>query len=276
MKQPCIFYGTDPWQACSLHSLADNYCRFLVRFSLLIRKFFHRFSREPFFFLEKNVIELNNYTELKKVFRWGLDPILDRPDIFDFDYVEDVNERRLKDTESLATVMRNAKPRVALEIGTANGMATLLMSVNAPDSKIFTVNISPEELRAGKGGRLTTVTLEIENIGSAFRERKLTNITQLLVNTATWTPDIGTIDVAFIDGCHDTSFVYNDSRKILHHMKPGGFILWHDFNPRLARKFPWINSVCRGVEALCRDGLIRGRIFQIRDSWVGIHQVPPK
>jgi hypothetical protein len=245
-----------------------------VRSCLLIKNLSHLFSRNPFPFLEENTIDLNNFGELKKVFQWSLDPILDRPDIYDFDYVEDVNERRLRDAESLATVMCNVKPRVALEIGTASGMATLLMSVNAPNSQIFTVNIPPEELRAGKGGKLTTMALEKENIGSAFRERNLTNITQLFANTSTWTPDIGSIDVAFIDGCHDTRFVYNDTCKILRHMKPGGFILWHDFNPRLASKFPWINSVCRGVELLFRDSLIRGRIFQIRDSWVGIYQVP--
>src|ERR1039457_7130503 len=81
--------------------------------------------------LDQTVVELNNYGELKKIFNWHYDPILDRPDIYDFDYVEDVNERRIRDAESLATVMRNTEPRIALEIGTANGMATLLMSVNA-------------------------------------------------------------------------------------------------------------------------------------------------
>ncbi len=224
--------------------------------------------------LEKQVIELNSFEELKKVFGWLHDPILDRPDIHDFDYVEDVNERRLRDAESLATVIRNVQPEVALEIGTADGMGTVLMSANAPSSSIYTVNISPDEILAGKGGRLTTVALEREKIGSAYRARELSNITQVYANTATWSPDIGTIDVAFIDGCHDTKFVYNDTRKVLRHMRPGGFVLWHDFNPLLSEKFPWIGSVCRGVDKLCRDGSICGRIFLIRDSWVGIYRVP--
>lgn len=228
-----------------------------------------------FSYLERQVIELNNFEELKKVFDWRLAPILDRPDIYDFDYVEDINERRLRDAESLATVMRNIQPRIAVEIGTANGMGTLLMSVNSPDSHIYTVNIPPEEILAGKGGKLTTVAMEREKIGSAYRARNCLNITQIFANTATWTPNIGTIDIAFIDGCHDTNFVYNDTKKILQHMRAGGFVLWHDFNPSLSEKFPWIRSVCRGVERLCRNGLVRGRIFLIRDSWVGIYQVPP-
>lgn len=223
--------------------------------------------------IEHSVVELNNFRELKKVFGWKDDPILDRPDIYDFDYIEDVNERRIRDAESLATVMRNAKPRVALEIGTSSGRATVLMSVNAPESAIYTVNIPPEEILSGEGGKLTTVALEKEKIGIAYKERNLTNITQIYANTAKWEPNIGNIDVAFIDGCHDADFVYNDTRKVLKHMKPGGFILWHDFNLELVKKYHWINSVCLGVEKLCRDGLIKGRILHIRDSWLGIYRV---
>lgn len=239
----------------------------------LASKILYYCAGKPLSNLEDSVIELNNFQELKKVFGWKMDPILDRPDIHDFDYVEDVNERRIRDAECLATVMRNANPAIALEIGTANGMSTVLMSVNAPDSQIFTVNIPPEEILAGEGGKLTTVAMEREKIGIAFRERNLGNITQIYANTATWQPDIGMIDFAFVDGCHDTEFVYNDTRKILKHMKPGGFILWHDFNPDLTKKYKWINSVCLGVEKLYRNGLIKGRIFHVRDSWIGIYRV---
>lgn len=229
---------------------------------------------QRFRYLESTVIQLNSYRELMKVYGWQAEPILDRPDMHDFDYVEDANERRIRDTEGLATVMCNVNPKVALEIGTANGMATLLMSVNAPESSIYTINIPPEELVAGEGGTLTTAAMGRETIGCAFRERGRSNITQIYANSATWIPDIGRIDVAFIDGCHDTDFVFNDTRKLLPHMQPGGFIIWHDFNPELARKYSWIDSVCLGVEKLYRKGLIGGRIFQIRDSWMGIYRVP--
>lgn len=235
------------------------------------RKLVYRFSRNN---LERWVIPLNNFHELKKVFGWEDDPILDRPDMNDFDYVEDVNERRIRDAESLATVMRNAKPRTALEIGTANGMATVLMSVNAPESRIFTINIPPEEILSGEGGKLTTAAFERDKVGVAYKERNLKNISQIFANTATWKPDIGDIDVAFIDGCHDTKFVYNDTRKVLQHMKPGGFIVWHDFNPELVNKYDWIKAVCRGVEKLYQHSLIRGKMFHIRDSWVGIYRIP--
>ncbi|MDI3467516.1 MAG: hypothetical protein OJF50_006337 [Nitrospira sp.] len=241
-----------------------NYLKSRIRNYLIRQEFSH---------LGQAIIEINNVNELRKVFAWQHEPILDRPDIRDFQYVEDVNERRIRDAESLATVMRNTAPKLALEIGTSNGMGTVLMAANAPEANIYTVNIPPEEIVSGEGGQLTTIALEREKIGVAYRERGLRNITQIYANTATWEPNIGTIDVAFIDGCHDADFVYNDSRKVLEHMNPGSFILWHDFNLDLARKYPWIKEVCLGVERLYAEGLLSGRIFQIRDSWVGIHRV---
>lgn len=233
-----------------------------------------RHAIDPYPNLERSVIELNGLDELNKVFGWRSSIVLDRPDIHDFEYIEDANQRRLRDAESLATVMANAKPEIALEIGTSNGMATVLMAANAPQVRIHTVNIPPEDIMSGEGGRLTTVALEREKIGACYKERGLKNIVQIYANTARWEPDFGPIDVAFIDGCHDADFVYNDTKKVLKKMRPGGFILWHDFNLSLTRKFGWIGEVCEGVERLYIEGLLTGRIMQIRDSWVGIYQVP--
>jgi len=228
---------------------------------------------DNFDYLEKMVVELNNFQELKKVFGWTKDFILERSDIHDFKYVEDVNERRIRDAESVAIVMANADPKVALEIGTSEGMGTVLMAANAPEAKIYTVNIPPEEILSGEGGKLTTIALEKDKIGKAYRERNLKNIFQIYANTAKWEPNIGPIDVAFIDGCHDAEFVFNDTRKVLAHAKPGSFILWHDFNPDLVKKYAWINDVCLGVEKLFQEGFLEGRIFHIKDSWVGIYKV---
>jgi len=230
-------------------------------------------SKNEFNFLEQNVIELNNFNELKKIFKWRNDPILDRKDIYDFEYIEDANERRIRDAESLATVMANVKPKIALEIGTSTGLATVLMSINSPSSKIYTINISPEEIESGKGGNLTTITLDKNNIGIEYKKRNLTNITQIYANTATWNPNIGMIDLAFIDGCHDSKFVFNDTVKILKNMKPGGFILWHDFNIKLYKNYDWVNNVCTGIDKLYQKKYLTRKIFHIRDSWTGIYCV---
>jgi hypothetical protein len=160
-----------------------------------------------------------------------------------------------------------------LDIGTGSGYSAALMALNAPQAKIFTINIPPDELLAGKGGTLTTIALEPGQIGSYYRERNFDNIEQILANTSDWEPDIGVIDVAFVNGSHDIEFVYNDTRKIIKHMKSGSFVLWHDFNLSLITNYHWIKSVCLGIENLYCDGLINEPILNLRDSWVGIHQI---
>lgn len=223
--------------------------------------------------LDSAVIEINNVKELKKIFGWKNDAILDDPILNEFDYLEDVNERRLRDAESIATVMCNSNPAIALEIGTSSGRTTALMSVNAPKSSIHTMNIPPEEILSGEGGTYTTIALERDKIGAYYRSKNLTNIVQILANSAKWEPNIGTIDVAFIDGSHDTDFVYKDTLKVLSAMKPGSFIMWHDFNLDLTKKHNWIHTVCAGIEKLYVDKKLNGRIYHLRDSWVGIYQV---
>lgn len=223
--------------------------------------------------LRAAVVELDDVDELKKLFGWKLEPILDDPSIHDFESIEDINRRRIHDAECLGTVVRNANPAVCLEIGTAEGHATALMAANAPQARIYTVNIPPEEIERGEGGKHTTVAFSRERIGCYYRERGLTNVEQIFANTARWEPNIGTIDVAFVDGCHDSDFVYNDTRKILKHTRPGSFILWHDFNLALTEKRDWIRDVCVGVERLYRAGLLSGPLFHVRNSWLGISRI---
>jgi predicted O-methyltransferase YrrM len=193
--------------------------------------------------------------------------------IYAFEYLEDVNERRIRDAETIGAVARNANPRVCVEIGTSTGHSTALIAANAPQAQVYTVNIPPEAIAAGEGGKMTTEALEREEIGVYYQKRGLTNITQILANTAQWEPEMAFIDVAYIDGSHDTQFVYHDTLKLLKKMHPGSFILWHDFNPSLARKYRWIYSVCMGVEKLFEDGIIQGRLLHVRDSWVGVYRV---
>jgi hypothetical protein len=228
---------------------------------------------ERYPFLAKNLVELNNFNELQKVFLWKEAPIVNDPIFFEYSHIEDINERRLRDAESIGVVMRNISPKIALEIGTAEGHGTALMAENAPNSHIYTINIPPEEIESGEGGIFTTVAFEREKIASYYRSKGIKNISQIFANTASWEPDIGIIDVVFIDGCHDSDFVYNDTIKVLKKMKSGSFILWHDFNINFGKKFDWIHSVCLGVEWLYLDKLIDGPIYQIRDSWVGVYRV---
>jgi predicted O-methyltransferase YrrM len=231
-----------------------------------------RAALDPWKHVDANVIEVRSYAQLRIALGWSRDPKLTGEHLRAYRDAADVNERRLRDAEVIGGACANAAHGNALEIGTAHGLTTALMAENAPRATIYTVNIPPEEISAG--GVLTTFAPSRDEIGRFFREKKLENVVQILANTATWEPDFGPIDVALIDGCHDADFVYSDTAKVLSRCRPGSLVLWHDFHPQLRKLYPWIASVCTGIERLYRAGLLRGRIFHLQDSWVGLYRVP--
>ncbi|MDX1413076.1 MAG: class I SAM-dependent methyltransferase [Candidatus Promineifilaceae bacterium] len=228
--------------------------------------------RDPWYFLNANVLEVRNLRYLKKAMGWSQDPILEGDHLHTFAYLEDLNDRRIRDAEVIGSACRNSNPQILLEIGTSFGHGTALMARNAPNGTVYTINISPEEI--AQGGKLVTFAPAKDEIGKYYREQGFTNTKQIYANTATWEPDFGPIDVAFIDGCHDADFVYSDTYKILERCIPGSLILWHDFAPSLRNVYGWIAEVCRGIEKLYRDGVIKGRILHLQDSWVGLYKVP--
>jgi SAM-dependent methyltransferase len=47
---------------------------------------------------------------------------------------------------------------------------------------------------------------------------------------------LGELDFVFVDGAHDLAHVLSDSRKALQQLRPGGILVWHDFNSPT----PWV------------------------------------
>jgi len=224
------------------------------------------------FFLEANVLEVRNLAMLQKAMGWTRDPDLDFDHVRRFEFLEDLNDRRLRDAEVIASACANGEPKVLLEIGTGRGHTTAVMARNAPQAVVHTVNIPPEEIAAG--GMFVTSAPGREEIGSFYCELGLGNVRQVFANTARWSPDFGPIDVAFIDGCHDVDYVFHDTAKVLDRCRPGSLILWHDFSLRHAAVYHWIAAVCDGVERLYRKRRLRGPILHLEDSWVGLYRVP--
>lgn len=229
-----------------------------------------------FSMLERSVIEVENTRELRKLFDWKNEALIYDPKVNDFDYPEGLNLRRMHDAEAVASVMANLSGATALEISTAEGHMAVLMAQNAPESTIFTMNIPPpEDLERGEAGSLTTGAFRNDGIADYYRELGCENIEQIYANSAEWPRDIGTIGAAFIDGCHDAEFVYDQTVKALSIAEPGSLIMWHDFSFPLVRSYHWIYEVCVAIEELYRTKMLRGPIYHLRDSWVGLYQVPP-
>lgn len=230
---------------------------------------------DPWRDVTKRTRVVRDYAALCQVMDWTQPPVLDAEHFDKFESASDVNHRRLKDAQVIAGACRNATKPNILEIGTAYGETTSLMSANAPEGQIYTVNIPPESIP--EGGRFNTFDeLEKLDIGRIYREKNCTNVEQIFANTATWKPELPKLDVAFIDGCHDAEFVYGDTVKVLSCAKPGTVIIWHDYNPELAKVYGHIGEVLTGISWLIRKKKIRGIIYHLQDSFMGVYIVPDK
>ncbi len=222
--------------------------------------------------LQHNVIEVENIDALRQLLGWEHRPSIESfPHILEVRFLTDANYRRIRDAEVLAAACCNEGHTTILEIGTSKGQSTALMALNAPEATIHTVNIPPDEI--SKVGKFITYRPELSEIGSYYRERSCANVRQILANTAKWEPDIDRIDVAFIDGCHDAEFVFQDTEKILRHCRQGGIILWHDFNPALINMYDWIADVCLGITRLYQKGFIQAPILHLKNSWIGLYRI---
>lgn len=226
-----------------------------------------------FYFLKRNVIELNNMEELKKIMGWKDNPTLNDPWLNECSTFLDANERRMRDAESICVVCKNTNPSTIVEIGTSYGRTTTHIADNAPDASIHTLNILPEGIESGEAGKVVTHALTKNEIGKLYKERDLPNITQIYENSLTWEPNMKEVDIAFIDGCHDKEFVISDTLKVINKMKKGSFVMWHDFNLDLINRCDWIHDVCSAVERLYVLGVIKGPVYHIKDSWVCIYEV---
>lgn len=228
----------------------------------------------PWPYLRRNVLEVRNFAFLKDALAWSRDPKVDYDFIDEYGHHGDLNHRRLRDAEVVGGACCNVTADTILEIGTAHGQMTTLMAQNAPEATVYTINIPPEEIT--QGGKFVTFAPERNEIGRYYRQLGIANIRQIYANTATWEPDFAPIDVAFIDGSHDSEFVYNDTRKVLSKCRPGSIVIWHDFAPSLGYVHAWIGEVCHGIDRLYRDGLLKGPILHLQDSWIGLYRVDDK
>ena len=96
--------------------------------------------------LAANVLEVRNLACLKKAMSWINDPVLEGTHLYAFEYLEDLNDRRLRDAEVIGVACRNGDPKTLLEIGTSHGKTTALMAQNAFGGTVYTINIPPEEI----------------------------------------------------------------------------------------------------------------------------------
>jgi predicted O-methyltransferase YrrM len=137
---------------------------------------------------------------------------------------------------TLAAICHHLQPCSVLEIGTFTGGSTLVMAMNLPPaSEIVTVDLPPADRTA------TRYRLELGDIagqpfvpgqryrGTPFESR----VRGVYADSAAldFSELGGPFDMIFIDGNHSYENVRNDSLKSHAVLRPGGVMIWDDYDP---------------------------------------------
>ncbi len=126
------------------------------------------------------------------------------------------------------------RPQRLFEIGTFDGATALQFARICPQSQIFTLDLGPAESAAASPEMVDT---EVQNVrlggvGSRFHGApEASRISQLLGDSTRfdYTPYLGSMDLVFVDACHDYDFVRSDTLNALRLIRPGGVVIWHDY-----------------------------------------------
>ena len=140
------------------------------------------------------------------------------------------------DTHAILTLLAYARPRRILEIGTAQGHMTANFTEWSPDdAAVFTLGLVADQPgpKAGPQGYEIPHRAAFGCCANHFgKAHKVFFITadSLHYNFRRLTP----LDFAFIDGAHDLQHVLNDTLRVYEVLRPGGCIVWHDFDSTVA------------------------------------------
>jgi predicted O-methyltransferase YrrM len=181
-----------------------------------------------------------------------------------------VSERELV---AICRLTRALAPHRVFELGTFDGRTTLNLAANAPDARVFTLDLP----RSGLGSTAGTIEAserqyaDKEASGTRFAgSAEAARITQLYGDSATfdYAPYEGTMDLVFIDASHAYEYVLNDSLRALRLLRPsGGVVLWHDYGR-------W-DGVTRALNALRRLEPRCATLRWIAGTTLALLRVPP-
>lgn len=143
------------------------------------------------------------------------------------------------------------------EFGTCTGKTTYLWARNQPGGgRVTTLTLAPDQLddyRVESGD--AAFALRHARIESAFTTFLYTgtdvesHVEQLYGDSKRFdeSPYHDCCDVVFVDGSHAYSYVVSDSEKALRMVKPGGVVLWHDYNSATRGVFKALNELAKVI-----------------------------
>jgi predicted O-methyltransferase YrrM len=172
---------------------------------------------------------------------------------------------------TLGAITRMIKPARVVEFGTFEGGSTLVMAANmAEDGSLVTIDLDPSERGTHEHG-LGTGMLDFD-LGCLFRDTRYAPMIQQRYGNTLHVDDhdlVGGADLVFIDADHTYAFVKQDTAKALTCVRPGGWIVWHDYT--------WEpeHSECAGVTRAVNEFFQQhGRCVHIEGTRFAIHRTP--
>ncbi|MGR4864398.1 O-methyltransferase [Caulobacter sp. LARHSG274] len=164
-------------------------------------------------------------------------------------------EGGISDLESWILCNLAKSARRIFEFGTATGKTTYLMARSAPEARITTITLHPDDLDSGRHEKTDDKALQT----SARRESAFADflysgtdaaprIEQLFGDSKAFdeTAYLEAFDLIFVDGAHTESYVRSDTQKALAMLAPGGWLVWHDYvGPRVPGVFKVLNALSR-------------------------------
>ncbi|HEY4304154.1 MAG TPA: class I SAM-dependent methyltransferase [Gemmatimonadaceae bacterium] len=131
----------------------------------------------------------------------------------------------------IARLVRESRPSSIFEIGTFDGRTTLNLAENAPEARVYTLDLP----------RAATTKIELDPDDRVYVEKDIsgarfvgteigTRITQLYGDSATFDYAPYPSDFVFVDGAHSYEYVLSDSAAAFGMLPNGrGTIVWHDY-----------------------------------------------
>ena len=140
---------------------------------------------------------------------------------------------------AISQLVKLRNPLKIFEIGTFDGRTTLNLALNSPPGgRIFTLDLPPTwtydvQVKKDIGCRGDRKFIGKVETGFRFRGKEVSKKIEQLFGDSTrfdFSPYQNSMDFIFVDGSHAYEYVLKDSENALKMIKPGGIILFHDYN----------------------------------------------
>jgi glycosyltransferase involved in cell wall biosynthesis/tetratricopeptide (TPR) repeat protein len=143
-----------------------------------------------------------------------------------------------QDTHAVLTLLAHTQARRILEIGTAFGHMTANLSEWSPDDAVvYSLGTTRDMGITGPADQQVEAPDAVTFGAKSGHFGKGQKVRLLTADSLTFDfASLGEFDFVFVDGAHDLEHVLSDTRKAYAQLRPGGCLVWHDFdNPT-----PWV------------------------------------